>query len=174
MSMEATIRRLHDRHPHPQGAEEMMTLDEAISVTEHSAWLGANSVEIDAWSIIKNHLSQPQPGAQGEAVAYVNPEELAALVRDAKKFGKTQYCIEAFAKPAGMNTTPLFDTPAIPTGHRVVPVEPKLIGWRTADYTHETDSVEMARNWSANVAVLPIFEGDPNTKIAASPSAGGV
>lgn len=46
---------------------------------------------------------------QESAVAYVNADELASLIRDAKKFGKTQYCIDAFAKPAGINTTPLYD-----------------------------------------------------------------
>lgn len=42
----------------------------------------------------------------------------------------------------------------------------KRIGWRTADYTAETDSLDKARNWSANVAILPIFEGDPNTELS--------
>jgi hypothetical protein len=44
--------------------------------------------------------------------------------------------------------------------------EPKLIGWRMADYTAETADPEQAKNWSANVKVLPIFEGDPNTKLS--------
>ncbi|KAF1008942.1 MAG: hypothetical protein GAK28_00574 [Luteibacter sp.] len=41
----------------------------------------------------------------------------------------------------------------------------RLIGWRMADYTAETSDPATAKNWSANVPVLPIFEGDPNTKI---------
>ncbi|WP_213947963.1 hypothetical protein [Luteibacter sp. dw_328] len=47
--------------------------------------------------------------------------------------------------------------------------QPKLIGWRMADYTNETDSIDTARNWSSNVSVLPIFDGDPNTKLVATP-----
>jgi hypothetical protein len=47
-------------------------------------------------------------------------------------------------------------------------VQPRLIGWRMADYTAETEDAETARNWSANVPVLPIFEGDPNTKLMAA------
>lgn len=47
--------------------------------------------------------------------------------------------------------------------------QPKLIGWRTADYTAETDDPKKARNWAFNVGVLPIFEGDTNTRLAAAP-----
>jgi hypothetical protein len=48
-----------------------------------------------------------------------------------------------------------------------VKTNPKLIGWRIADYTAETNDPEKAKNWSSNVAILPIFEGDPNTKLTA-------
>lgn len=44
---------------------------------------------------------------------------------------------------------------------------PKLIGWRSADYTMETSDPDKAKNWSNNMEVLPIFEGDPNTKLPA-------
>lgn len=47
----------------------------------------------------------------------------------------------------------------------------KLIGWRMADYTAETDDIEKARNWAPNVTVLPIFEGDPNTSLPAAKEA---
>lgn len=47
--------------------------------------------------------------------------------------------------------------------------KPRLIGWRMADYTHETADRSVARNWASNVNVLPIFEGDPNTTLAARP-----
>ncbi len=46
------------------------------------------------------------------------------------------------------------------------PQQKKLIGWRTEDYTEETNKIELARNWAPNVGVLPIFEGDINTSIA--------
>ncbi|WP_106470332.1 MULTISPECIES: hypothetical protein [Yersinia pseudotuberculosis complex] len=45
-------------------------------------------------------------------------------------------------------------------------ISKKLIGWRTEDYTHETNNIELARNWAPNVGVLPIFEGDINTSIS--------
>ncbi|HDL7752854.1 TPA: hypothetical protein PXP45_000777 [Yersinia enterocolitica] len=46
------------------------------------------------------------------------------------------------------------------------PQQKKLIGWRTEDYTEETNKIELARNWAPNVGVLPIFEGDINTSIS--------
>ncbi|MEQ9910964.1 hypothetical protein [Pectobacterium polaris] len=46
---------------------------------------------------------------------------------------------------------------------------PKLIGWRTTDYTDETTDPAMAKNWAAAVGVIPIFEGDINTKITQKP-----
>ncbi|EKN4181105.1 hypothetical protein ABF231_002941 [Yersinia ruckeri] len=46
------------------------------------------------------------------------------------------------------------------------PKQKKLIGWRTEDYTNETNNIEVARNWAPNVGVLPIFEGDINTSIS--------
>ncbi|HDV7159062.1 TPA: hypothetical protein ACVEY8_000586 [Yersinia enterocolitica] len=46
------------------------------------------------------------------------------------------------------------------------PIQKKLIGWRTEDYTEETNNIELARNWAPNVGVLPIFEGDINTSIS--------
>ncbi|WP_305828732.1 hypothetical protein [Pseudomonas aeruginosa] len=41
----------------------------------------------------------------------------------------------------------------------------KLIGWRTENYLWETSDPSVARNWEPNIGVLPIFEGDPNTKL---------
>ncbi|WP_312817213.1 hypothetical protein [Atlantibacter subterraneus] len=45
----------------------------------------------------------------------------------------------------------------------------RLIGWRTTDYTEETSDPEMAKNWAAAVGVLPVFEGDINTRLQAEP-----
>jgi hypothetical protein len=47
--------------------------------------------------------------------------------------------------------------------------EPKLIGWRTADFLNETTDIKLARNWEVHYEVLPIFEGDPNTKLVTTP-----
>ena len=44
----------------------------------------------------------------------------------------------------------------------------RLIGWRTSDYTDETSDPELAKNWAAAIGVLPIFEGDVNTKLNAA------
>ena len=49
----------------------------------------------------------------------------------------------------------------------------RLIGWRSVDYTMETDDPAMAKNWAAAVGVLPIFEGDINTRLTPPPSAMG-
>lgn len=46
-----------------------------------------------------------------------------------------------------------------------IKVAPKLIGWRTSDYLMETDDKAKADNWSVHHDMLPIFEGDPHTKL---------
>ncbi len=48
------------------------------------------------------------------------------------------------------------------------PGQKRLIGWRMADYTDETADPALAKNWSTAVDVLPIFEGDVNTKLSAA------
>ena len=52
-----------------------------------------------------------------------------------------------------------------------LPSQKRLIGWRMADYTDETADPALAKNWATTVDVLPIFEGDVNTKL--SPAATG-
>ncbi|ELM7732740.1 hypothetical protein Q2P25_001426 [Escherichia coli] len=44
----------------------------------------------------------------------------------------------------------------------------RLIGWRASDYTDETSDPELAKNWAAAIGVLPIFEGDVNTKLSSA------
>lgn len=41
----------------------------------------------------------------------------------------------------------------------------RLIGWRSGDYLRETSDRSVALSWLGNVEVLPIFEGDKNTKL---------
>ena len=48
----------------------------------------------------------------------------------------------------------------------------RLIGWRTSDYLMETSDPEMAKNWQMHLDVLPIFEGEANTKLAAPEALG--
>lgn len=45
---------------------------------------------------------------------------------------------------------------------------PKLIGWRTDNYLMETSDLAVAKNWECHYRMLPIFEGDPNTKLDAT------
>ncbi|HCR1868846.1 TPA: hypothetical protein ONC23_003653 [Enterobacter hormaechei subsp. xiangfangensis] len=47
-----------------------------------------------------------------------------------------------------------------------LPGQKRLIGWRMADYTDETADPALAKNWATAVDVLPIFEGDVNTKLS--------
>lgn len=48
------------------------------------------------------------------------------------------------------------------------PGQRRIIGWRASDYTDETSDPELAKNWAAAIGVLPIFEGDVNTKLSAA------
>lgn len=54
-----------------------------------------------------------------------------------------------------------------------LPGQKRLIGWRMADYTDETADPALAKNWATAVDVLPIFEGDVNTKLSAAASGKG-
>lgn len=49
-----------------------------------------------------------------------------------------------------------------------IPGQKRLIWWRASDYTDETSDPELAKNWAAAIGVLPIFEGDVNTKLSAA------
>ena len=52
-------------------------------------------------------------------------------------------------------------------------VAPQLLGWRTEDYLMETADPAAAKNWEPHYRLLPIFEGDPYTKLAAPTSSAG-
>jgi len=66
----------------------------------------------------------------------------------------------------------LYTTPPAAHPAPVQPVaKPKLIGWRTADFLNETTDIKQARNWEVHYEVMPIFEGDPNTKLTTPPAA---
>ncbi|EOE0254162.1 hypothetical protein ACKAAW_002084 [Enterobacter hormaechei] len=54
-----------------------------------------------------------------------------------------------------------------------LPGQKHLIGWRMADYTDETADPALAKNWATAVDVLPIFEGDVNTKLSAAAAGKG-
>ena len=63
-----------------------------------------------------------------------------------------------------------YKTPAQPAPVQEPVAKPKLIGWRTADFLNETTDIKQARSWDVHYEVLPIFEGDPNTKLATPPA----
>ncbi|CZV46842.1 Uncharacterised protein [Enterobacter hormaechei] len=54
-----------------------------------------------------------------------------------------------------------------------LPDQKRIIGWRASDYTDETSDPELAKNWAAAIGVLPIFEGDVNTKLSAAAAGKG-
>lgn len=54
-----------------------------------------------------------------------------------------------------------------------LPGQKRLIGWRMADYTDETEDPALAKNWATAVDVLPIFEGDVNTKLSSAAAGKG-
>ena len=54
-----------------------------------------------------------------------------------------------------------------------LPDQKRIIGWRASDYTDETSDHELAKNWAAAIGVLPIFEGDVNTKLSAAAAGKG-
>jgi hypothetical protein len=57
-----------------------------------------------------------------------------------------------------------------PPQEQAEPVK-RLIGWRTDNFLHETADPAQAKNWEPHHDILPIFEGDPNTKLAAPTAA---
>lgn len=74
--------------------------------------------------------------------------------------------------PDGGNVTPLEQVRRMIADyrHRIAEQssQKRLIGWRASDYTDETSDPELAKNWAAAIGVLPIFEGDVNTKLSAA------
>lgn len=58
-------------------------------------------------------------------------------------------------------------------GNSDVQGQKRLIGWRASDYTDETSDPELAKNWAAAIGVLPIFEGDVNTKLSTAAAGKG-
>ena len=69
-----------------------------------------------------------------------------------------------------LNPVPLYTQPQ-PAPVQEPVAKPKLIGWRTADFLNETTDIKQARSWEVHYEVLPIFEGDPNTKLVTPPAA---
>lgn len=96
--------------------------------TSAFAWCAQLADAIDA------HLSQPQPVAQGEAVAWMWERRYSNGGYSKVTFSDEQSARE-YAKDGESLTSPdlvypLYATPTIPAGHRVVTVEPtEVAAW---------------------------------------------
>ena len=125
------------------------------------------------------HLSQPQPVEQGEAVAWVlyHVGDVAGLTNDRSE-------MEEWERD-GLTFAALYkDTPTIPAGHRVVPVEPHTLLADLRTFHEETeacDEFDLTNESIAALLLANLIEGTHYmlTKkgadlLAASPSAGGV
>ena len=110
-------------------------------------------------------LANGKTGGDAEFISAANPVTVLALLDELevatdacngwqRKFAEADERLEAAEKRI-----------AEPPGQK------RLIGWRMADYTDETADPALAKNWATAVDVLPIFEGDVNTKL--SPDAAG-
>jgi hypothetical protein len=110
----------------------MMTLDQATTILHIHCTSSHNAgwkEKREAWEVVRSHLSQPQPVAQGEAVAWQRRDRITHGGGDApgwshwREVGRYEFA-EHNGKYPHIEFRELFATPTIPTGHRVVPVEP--------------------------------------------------
>ena len=132
------------------------------------------------WYFLKNQIpAQTAPSAVPEGYAVVpvepTPEMVAAYLAANHTYWKE---MDEGPAPIGKwrNGTPseataesyaaMLAAAPVPAAPVVAP-PPKLIGWRTDDYLNETADPKVAKNWEVHYRMLPLFEGDPNTKLAA-------
>lgn len=117
-------------------------------------------------------LAHPRPTGEVVALLAEAKSKLARAVGTAEAGPSKLWKYDV--NSAAWDIKRAIDALSAPTGEQAgevdKQVQPKLIGWRMADYTAETSDPDKAKNWSANVPVLPIFEGDPNTKLTAAPA----
>ncbi len=106
----------------------------------------------------------PQPPAESEQTPalYLASGQVSAIADGSKEWTKPYL---PYSDKASGN----FDLPVYLAARRPEPTaaKSKLIGWRTDDYLMETADKAKAENWSHHQTILPIFEGDPHTKLAA-------
>ncbi len=136
---------------------------------------GLGDIE-DIADALAAHLSHPQPIAEGEAVAWTDTMELQRAKTD---HSGTFWVIKP--DPARDDTfpdyelVPLYATPTIPAGHRVVP--DALHGIldeidKHASYSRDRFAISTQARVSCNDILALVAKG--KMMIAASPSAGGV
>ena len=98
---------------------------------------------------------QQRAAAKAKFIAVANPATVLALLDELEAKDNRINRLEATVDAAEKRI-------AEPSGQK------RLIGWRASDYTDETSDPELAKNWAAAIGVLPIFEGDLNTKLSAA------
>lgn len=121
---------------------------------------------------------EARPGETLAVVTFANVEGLDVLLEVIQRIRREKFpeAQAAQSEPASPQDMAVYQ--AIADGYPGMKaaqgagevVAPKLIGWRTENFLWETDDVEKARNWEPNIGVLPIFEGDPNTKLYTHPT----
>ncbi|MEI9481815.1 ead/Ea22-like family protein [Enterobacter cancerogenus] len=128
-------------------------------------WLRQLDVDAKELAIIKRYTKGIE--AQKKFIAAMTPALVLALLDELevatdacngwqKKFSEADERLEAAEKRIAE-----------------LPGQKRLIGWRMADYTDETADPALAKNWATAVDVLPIFEGDVNTKISSAAAGKG-
>ncbi|WP_186425063.1 hypothetical protein [Cupriavidus metallidurans] len=98
-------------------------------------------------------------------------EDCINAIRGAIAFGQQN----ANVPPAGNWLTEFWEIGqklARPAPEALPSATKRLIGWRTDNYLWETSDPEMAKNWEPHHTILPIFEGDPHTKLPAPEALG--
>lgn len=101
----------------------MMTLDVAKrKLSELVGNFDSDGLCMEAWDVVELHLSQPQPVAQGEAVAWqyrcITEEGPSPVWHIIDKETYDRWRETSWSR---MEFRELFAIPTIPTGHRVVP-----------------------------------------------------
>lgn len=99
------------------------------------------------------HLSQPHPVAQGEAVGVLSIDNF----RDCRSMQNVQF---DYTGDLPVGTHKLYATPNIPTGRRLVPIEP----------TDKMTYVGQSLRYDSAISIGEIYR----QMLAAAPDAGGV
>lgn len=136
----------------------------------------------EAWEVIRAHLSQPQPVAQGEAIGAIEACNRLDLLLDAYEHEVTgdtlhdkDWLVRDFINDTRVWEVfeALYATPTIPTGHRLVP-EP----WEDPTGFSVAAIRDEANNWTRRETgkqmMLNYADALEAGTLAAAPDAGGV
>lgn len=130
-----------------------------------------DSMDEDQGSIVyvdSGDFTQKQTDLNGAFIAAANPSTVLALLDELEAKDSTiatqQQEIRTLLNALGQSSE---------KRNSDLPDQKRIIGWRASDYTDETSDPELAKNWAAAIGVLPIFEGDVNTKLSAAAAGKG-